>query len=241
MRIFSLVFVLVFISMAAFTWAAPLPKEIVTVDPVSASAGEAIVISAFLYNDQKETITYTLEAKGGDTVIGKSVATLTKGSAKTVSFSWKQPKNKTTVSVNIVSALTTKKADLTNLHGSLGVLLVGAEESVVVSQENKKPVLSGKGFDGLKKTLEDFRIKQLTYFAKERDDSRAKIDQKDTVVPPSFENGDIEVAKVGNPTDYGMLILATSLASFFSSAWMFYGAIILILLLIVRFIFKSFI
>lgn len=227
--------------MTACVFSAPLPKEIVTVEPFGAIAGEAITISVFLYNDQKETITYTLEAKGGDTVIGKSVTTLTKGSAKTVAFSWKQPKTKTTVSVNIVSALTTKKADLTNLHGSLGILLIGAEESPVLNQESKKINFAGKGLESIKQKIEDFRIKQMTYFAKERDDSRAKIDQKDVLVPPTFENGAVEVSKVGSPTDYGMFILATALASFFASVWMFYGAIILVLFLIIRFIFKSFI
>lgn len=220
---------------------APLPKERVSIEPVDAQVGASVVISAFLYNDQKETITFTLEAKGGDNAIGKSVVTLAKGSAKTVTFPWKQPKTKTTVSVDIVSALTTKKVDLTTLHGSLGILLVGQEDVAPIAKISEPKNAFEKYYFDFKKRLEDFRKKQAEHFSSERDASKAKIDEKDVIVPQTGENGAIEVAKVGSPTDYGMLVLSTALASFFASTIMFYGAIIIILFLLIRFIFRSFI
>lgn len=242
MRIFLFSFLLSIFLLGTNVFAiASLPKEIVSIEPLNAAAGENIVISAFLYNDQKETITFTLEAKGGDVVIGKSVATLAKGSAKTVTFPWKQPKNKTTVSVNIVSALTTKKVDMVSLHGSLGVLLVGQDEIVITPKASEPDNVFAKYYYDIKKKIEDFRIKQADYFISERDKARAKIDEKNVVVPEIGEDGGIEVAKVGNPTDYGMLVLSSALAPFFSSTTMFYAVVIIILFLLIRLLFRAFI
>lgn len=222
---------------------ADVPTQKVSVEPIEVTAGSDITISAFLYNNQKETITFTLLAKGGDTTIGKPVVTLAAGSAKTVTIGWKQPKTQTTVTVSVVSALNSKKVDITSLHGSLGAVLVGP----VLAPTPNTPLSSPKGtvtklYQNSKLFLEEFRVKQMNHFARERDEARAEVNQTTVATLPGAPVDDgIEVAKVNNPMDYGMLVLSTALASFFASVAMFYGALFLIVFLIIRLFFKLFI
>lgn len=225
------------------------PKEKVWVEPIGGKVGSAITISAFLYNDQKETITFTLEAKAGDTVIAKPIATLASGSAKTIAMPWKEPKTQTTVTVNIISALNTKRVDVPALHGTLGIVLVGSTEPAVSTSSTPLSTGAlGKVFDNSKSFLETFRLKQATHFAKERDIAKEKLNiqktdsSKVTQTGVSGINDDLpQIGKVDNPMDYGTLILSTALASFFASTLMFYGALILIALLLIRAIFKMFV
>lgn len=226
-----------------------VPKDKVSVSPVGGKVGSAITISAFLYNDQKETITFTLEAKAGDTVLGKPVVTLASGSAKTIAIAWKEPKAQTTVTVNIISALNAKRVDVPVLHGTLGIVLVGSSEAPTPTPSSPLSTGAfGKVFDSSKSFLETFRTKQATHFATERDAARAKLGIQKTEAPSAIDSGasgtadDLpQIKKVDNPMDYGMLILSTALASFFASTLMFYGALALIALLLIRAVFKMFV
>lgn len=225
-----------------------VPKDKVSVSPVGGKVGSAITISAFLYNDQKETMTFTLEAKAGDTVLAKPVVTLASGSAKTIAIAWKEPKAQTTVTVNIISALNAKRVDVPALHGTLGIVLVGSSETPPSTPS--APLSTGafgKVFDSSKSFLETFRVTQATHFAKERDAVKAKLGIQKTDTSGVIESGasgtdDLpQIKKVDNPMDYGMLILSTALASFFASSLMFYGALALITLLLIRALFKMFV
>lgn len=226
------------------------PKEKVWVEPIGGKVGSAITISSFLYNDQKETITFTLEAKAGDTTIAKPVVTLASGSAKTVAMAWKEPKVQTTVTVSVVSALNTKRVDIPSLHGTLGIVLVGTVEAVAPTSATPKLSTGafGKIFESSKAVLETFRLKQALHFAAERDAAKGKLGIQNTDTPGTIKSGASgveeelpQIKHVDNPMDYGMLILSTALASFFASALMFYGALVIIALLIIRALFKLFV
>jgi hypothetical protein len=110
-----------------------------------------------------------------------------------------------------------------------------------------------------KEFIEVFRIKQAQYFINLRDTTKVKLGIKvsddilekinETLSPPpaptpipGTEQGDgLYFKKVDNPIDYGTLILATALASLFSSILMFYGISIILAFFILRFIFRMFI
>ncbi len=224
-----------------------VPKEKVFVEPVGGAVGSTITVSSFLYNDQKETVTFTLEVKAGDVVLAKPVVTLASGSARTITTPWKEPKTETVVTVNIISALTTKRVAIPALQGTLGVVLVGSKETPTTAPSVSTGAF-GKVFDSSKAVVETFRIKQATYFAAERDIAKGKLGIETTPPAGTTKNsasGTLEkkpqIKSVDNPMDYGMLILSTALASFFASALMFYGALVLITLLLIRAIFKMFV
>lgn len=213
------------------------PAQKVWVTPVGATPGTAIVISAFLYNDQKETVTYTLEVKAADTNITTTVATLAPGSAKTLTFNWKEPKEQTTVAVSIISALGKNKKDIPLLHGTLGAALVGekASTSSIPSLD-----VGASAVDKAKAFVESIRTKQADYFTTLRDSKRTLLGL-DPVGTPSTDADGLQVKRVDNPVDYAMLIVATALASFFSHVMLFYAISIIIIFLLIRVLVKMFV
>ena len=214
------------------------PTQKVWVTPADAAPGTPIVISAFLYNDQKETVTYTLEVKAADTKITTTVVTLSPGSAKTLTFDWKEPEGQTTIAVSVVSALGKNKKDIPILHGTLGAASVGEKSapSLAVSDAGLSIVTKATSF------FESFRSAQAERFTTLRDEKRASLgvgEQGQPPVPTDTEG--ITVKRVDNPADYAVLILATTLTSFFAHATLFYAISILIAFLLVRFLVRMFI
>lgn len=209
-----------------------VPAQKVWVTPSPAAPGTPIVISAFLYNDQKETVTYTLEVKAADTNITTTVTTIAPGSAKTLTFDWKEPQEQTTVAVSVTSALGKNKKDIPLLHGTLGAALVG--------EKKDSPSLDGSGvgfsaFEKSKAFVEGFRIKQMEYFTTLRDTKRALLGLE--AIGTIDANSDIvQVKRVDNPVDYIALIFATTLASFFSHATLFYAISLIFIFLLIRFL-----
>ena len=110
-----------------------------------------------------------------------------------------------------------------------------------------------------KEYIENFREKQAIYFSDLRDKTKIKLNIKtdqDILDKFSFEIksketisadeeiktlSDLNEIKIDNIRDYGTLIMSISLATFFSSQYMFYGIFTLLIFLILRFFFRMFI
>ena len=142
---------------------------------------------------------------------------------------------------------------------------ISAQEPVTVETEVEvKQNALDKGEAKLKeifvpiyKSIEEFRIKQAKIFVATRDSLKVKLGivltqeatdkLKDFLAPPQAPNlipqnepQASETKKLDNPADYAKLILFIGLATLFLSVWMFYTVLILLLLAILRLIFRSF-
>jgi hypothetical protein len=215
-----------------------VPTQKVWVTPVGATPGTPIVISAFLYNDQKDTVTYTLEVKAADTNITTTVATIAPGSAKTLTFNWKEPKEQTTVAVSIISALGKNKKDIPLLHGTLGAALVGDKSTAPALPSLD---VGASAVDKAKAFVESIRTKQADYFTTLRDSKRSVLGLDPVGTTPTENTDGLQVKRVDNPVDYAILILATTLASFFSHVMLFYAISIIFAFLLIRVFVKMFI
>lgn len=240
-----------------------LPSNPVSVAPSNAKPGDPIEIMALIYNNQKETITFSVEFKSGDNLIDKPVVTtISSMSAKTVSIKWKQPEIKTQINVSITSAVDKQRKDLTQLHGIVGFIILGNKEFETVGSLSNISIPDGKikeVFYNLRDKLEVFRKKEFSHFSILRDKTKIKLnievptEVKDSITPDFATSesqidksddvtlGYLEKENLDNPMDYGTLVYATALASLFGSIIMFYTALILILFLILRVLFKMFI
>lgn len=113
-------------------------------------------------------------------------------------------------------------------------------------------------FSTTKESIEIFRVKQAEHFTTLRDVKKVKLGIKvsddvlkkisenfappptPTPIPGTEQDDGLYIKEADNPADYGALILAIALASFFSSILMFYGVSVLLALFVLRFIFKMF-
>ncbi len=257
---------LMFVWQSAFA-VAPIPTNSISVEPLIAENDSPIKISALIYNPQKETITFTVEFKAGEISLGKQVASVAPLGAKTVSVAWKQPKMKTDISVMILSALDAQKKDNASLHGLVGSIVLGTEDvkapSVISFGQGKIGIALSGFFD----TIEAFRQKQAVYFAALRDEAKQSLDMqaKDDVIkklspifsPPTTapmigddatappddlaltENDNpLQIYKASDSKHYGTLLLGTVAASFFGSMVFFYAVAIIMLLFLLRLLFK---
>lgn len=260
MKFFTTFFLsIVLLTQSSFA-VANIPNELVFVEPKDASIGSPIKINALIYNNQKESITFTVDFKVGDTLIDKGVVVLIQPmSARNVSVDWVQPEKQTQINVNIRTAINKQKNDLVDLHGLVGSILIGQG----VSQKIPNIDISRNSLESMyyeaKEYVENFRKEQAIYFSELRDKTKIKLDikvdkdifdkfslevkpKKDIVVDENAQTlADLNQTKLDNPLDYGTLILATSLAVFFNSQLMFYGLSIFIIFLILRFFFRMFI
>lgn len=134
------------------------------------------------------------------------------------------------------------------------------ETTVEVNQSGiAKFESNAKGYySRTKESLEAFRNKQSVHFALLRDQTKVKLGIKVSEdvfkglapifspppapepIPGTIEGDGITPAKIDNPMDYGTLIFATAMASLFSSIWMFYGVLFLVVFIMLRALFKMF-
>jgi hypothetical protein len=233
------------------------PMQTVSIEPINAEIDKAIKINALIYNDQKESITFGVNFSFGEKIIGTQSVLIGPLSAKTVSISWTQPKEKTEIVVSIVSSVTKNKKDIKSLQGVLGTITLGQDSiNINTDLENKATGI----FSSIYSNIEKFRLKQSLYFGDLRDKTKRtlgmqiKEDLIKKIAPifkapsgPTFEGdtpsklGELDNSKLDNPKEYGILIFTTSMASLFGNSIMFYGVLAFMVLYIIRTLFKMFI
>lgn len=252
MKIFFAFFIALLLPTLLF--AAPtVPKDKVWFTPTDAIVGEAIEINAFIYNPQKESITFTVAFLANEKAIGTKTILVPTLTAKTISVSWSVPDTQTLITIDVQKALNAAKKDIPTLHGSLGTVSIG--EIVAIT-----PAISLSDTSSIKvwikanlHEIEVFREKQAKYFIEMReaakirlginkvknieDKYQSSLNTPGGTTPKSLPPGESE----NNGNDYINLIYSTSLASFFGKIEIFYISIVLLILLLLRFFIKLFV
>jgi hypothetical protein len=236
-----------------FAYAAPtLPDAKVWITPADALPTDDITLNAFVYNTEKQDITFKVSFKTGEKEIANATLLVPAESAKVVSAGWVMPEKSTVVTASVTSALTKLKKDIVSLHGSLGSVTVGSIAAV--------PKLSVPGGNTIKawfgnflEKVEVFRARKAGYFVRMREETKAKLGINNiqgvvkiltpstpspTAVPGDKPSEEQEVKN--DPIDYAKLVYSSALASLFTQKAIFYIVFILLVLFIIRFFVSRF-
>lgn len=236
--------------------AAPgIPSSSVWVEPATAAPGQAIELNAFIYNSEKQNVTYTVSFRVKNEQVTQASATISPKVAKAVIGQWKQPQKTVDVTAVIVKAVGKDGKEITALHGELGTITVGVEEEKKESSKASLPdvklpknfpsIGEVKGFINTKLSkLEAYRQRQAEKYAQLKTTARSEagIGESRELVREN-EKGETVVERIEKPTfvAYGQIMVASALASFFGSYFIFYISVILLTFMVIRFIFRRFI
>lgn len=221
--------------------AAELPKAAVWVEPATANVGDAVTLNALVYNNQTSDATVTVAFSETAGTIATTTATISAGTAKTVSASWKMPAQSTEVTATVTSAVTATKKSLPGLIGKIGTVTV---TGTVVTPNAVSGIIPGSKqinafFAPIITKIELFRLQEVTYFKNLKATSQASVDQaakKAAVLDPAPDDKNTASEAAGNPFAYIPLAYATVALALFANQAIFYIVMTLALLLVLRFI-----
>jgi hypothetical protein len=225
MKKFSIAsFVTVFIFAVALSFhtnvfaAATVPASSVWITPATAVAGSAVTVNALVYNSQSQTATVTVVFSFDRGTIGTVVETISPDSARTAMQSWLMPSNATVVTAAVTAAYNNEKQSIPSLVGTIGTVTIGiAPVPVISSVTFPGSAQLSAWFGPVIAKIETFRINEAAYYAQLRDATKASIN-------------------VTSPTQSFTLIYASAFASFFGNQVLFYIAMALLILILLRFI-----
>lgn len=231
---------------------ATAPEFSVWVMPERARAGETVKLNAFVYNSTDVSATVTVVFKEGTETIDTQTIEINRKTAVVASASWKMPKQKTQVTVEIVKAIDVKKKAIPQLVGVVATAPIKGSDtksSLSLPSEVTLKRWAGSVLD----TIEPFRIKQAKRYKAVRDRAKAalglttsevSVAPNDTPEAPAVPQtdqttpeGSLSAMRELNIESYGTYLYGTVLSSFFSNIAVFYISIVIIFLLILRFIF----
>ena len=232
--------------------AATPPESVwVTLHTTVGDSDKNATLNAFVYNNTTSDATVVVDF----TVDNKSVATTTgsvpKQTGKTLSVQWTLPLQKVTVTASVKSATDANKKHLTTLEGILGTVNSGGVTSLALPDNIIPKDWATKLSTGFLAPVEAFRVKQSIYFTEMRDTSKIKAEQSgvqdiaNLLVPdgpgaPGSDQTATQAPKNNHAMDYATLMFASMMSSFFSHQGIFYIALVLVALFLVRFIFRLF-
>lgn len=221
-------------------WFTPVPSD----TPSKLNVGDPILVYAKLNNVTAGPITYVLAFTTADKTIGTKVTTVSGYTGQEVSIEWTMPATSTVVTVAIAKATDKNKKELKALIGPIGTATIGA----VPQGPDITPI---KGWVGnIVVKLEGFRVAQLQHFTTLKDEastvlSRTTIKDVTNLLQPESPNqttsdANVQVEKKDNGTTMGYvkLVYATAGKALFASKTIYFVAVILLALLIIRSIIK---
>lgn len=227
-------------------------------EPFNTAPGDAITLSALLYNKDQKPVTFTVVFDQNGAMIGTPVVVVVGGvSAKTVSIKTTQPQQAQTVTASVTAAINSLKKDVPALHGVIGTVTIGppaTDTTVPLSLNTSSIIAFGLS---IKEKVDVFRIAQAKHFATVRDDARQKLGlpsapsvtdvlmPKAPSAPGAFTSEEatsgIKIYKADNPLEYPRLVGATALAAFFGQAMLFYIVLVIVFFFVLRFLYRMFI
>jgi hypothetical protein len=201
-----------------------LPSTSVWFTPPTATAGQPITLNALVYNNQTSQATVTVAFTTPTLNIAAVTATIPAGSAKTISFAWTMPKDVTLMMATVTAATNSSHQSIPSLLGTIGTVTIGTEPTVLangITFPGSEQISAW--FGPFISKVEVWRIQEAAIFTAQRQAVQAKITSS---VSQAFST----------PMNYIVLIYTTCLASLFSNIAFFYVALILVILLALKFI-----
>lgn len=225
---------------AETVWFTQVPSD----TPSKLLVGDPILVYAKVNNVTKDPVTYVLAFTTTDKTIGTKVVIVAGYSNQEISIPWSMPTTSTVVTVSIAKATDKNKKELKALIGPIGATTVGA----IVEGPDITPI---KGWIGtVIVRLEGFRVAQLQYFTALKEDassvlSRTTIKDVTNLLQPespsqNTTDAHVQVEKKDNGTTMGYvkLVYATAGKALFANKTIYFVAVILLALLVIRLILK---
>lgn len=233
-------------------------KEVVWVTPKNAALDAPITINATVKNPSTQRITAAVVFTAGKTLLGKTTVVVAKKSSGVATLRWNVPTVSTDVQAEVVSAVTADDKFIASATGVLGTVTVTPpnDESAISTAVKNFDISKIPGISVALQKVEPFRIAQAKKFSASAKEIRTRISDEvskkvakkvgDTVSNALSPDGTTkqkgatttEALDNSNPFDntaeYGSLIVAMSLAAFFSNMLFFYISIVLVALIVIR-------
>lgn len=240
------------LSIQAF--AAPnAPQQSVFLTQENPKKGEAVQLNALVYNQGSDTVKATVSFLDAETEIGTAQITIPPRSAQTAMVTWTFPSALTEVTVFVTAATDSRGRTVSTMIGQVGTASFGKDSSSFFSGAGIESQLTNL-IAFVFEDIEPWRLKQAERFADLRDRKRAELGistaqetyssyiNNTSPEVPALPGGQqttsyipVEKQKL-NVTGYATLLYATSMSKLFSSMVLFYVAILLGIILIIRWI-----
>ncbi|MEI6022586.1 MAG: hypothetical protein WCQ32_01975 [bacterium] len=229
---------------------AAAPADSFDIVPSTALPGETVSLQALIYNAEKSDITYTVVFSTPTKVISTQQTSVPSLGAKTIKANFVIPKTVDSVSATIKKAVTKTGTHITSLEKPIGTLSVGPATSAQLPgflQSVQKVPMIGAVYT----TVDNFRAQQIEYFTAIRDGAKIRIGSSiDTLAGGVIDKGlnaatgsttatttDAN-ANTGSFVDYATYIFSAMLVQLFSSQPMFYVVLGLLIIVVLRAIFR---
>jgi hypothetical protein len=239
-KILSLFFLLiVFISATSSALAAAtVPNTSVWFTPSTAAAGEAISLNALVYNSQSFDATVNVAFATADQNVGTVSELIPAQTAKTVTLAWKMPAQDTSITATVSSATDKNKKAVPALVGTIGTIIVGPNVATPAVPSVSFPDSSqiSAWFAPILASIDAYRAKEATHFISLRDQSKAVVGTTISSAPAVAMKDGLSSKVLGNPMEYLTYGLYYALATLFANSAIFYIALVLVILLVLRFV-----
>jgi len=225
-----------------------VPQASVWMDPAAAEIGDSIELNAFVYNSTQKNGSITVLFATSTEELASVVIDVPAQTAKVAVTKWKIPEISTVVTASVTKAIDSSKKNMPELLGVIGTVTVGSN--------TKK--LDTAGLGGILKkwfavafsSLDPWRVKQAEKYTTLRDKKKEElgVGQMKDIYANLVEDNDVSTGESSSqeqkPTatekfgGHAILVVATMLAALFTSVALFYIALILLALFVLRFLFR---
>jgi hypothetical protein len=230
---------------------ATAPQNSFTVAPSGAAVGSTVSLQALIYNAEKSTVVYTVVFANPTKAINTQTVSIPSLGAKTIKTDFVVPKENITITASIQKATTTKGARIATVEKAIGNLSIGpaplSKTSLFLKSVEKTPII-GKVYVA----MDAWRLVQLEYFTSVRDGAKLRVGSSLEDMTKGIITENIQPALTGTPApipeenkissggvlDYVTYIFSAMLVQLFANQTAFFIASGLVLLLILRTIFR---
>lgn len=230
---------------------AAAPQNSFTVAPSGAAVGSTVSLQALIYNAEKNTVSYTVVFANPTKTINTQTVSIPSLGAKTIKTDLVVPKENITITASIQKAATAKGVRIPTLEKAIGTVNLGpAPESsakLFLKSVEKTPII-GKVY----LAMDVWRLSQLEYFTSVRDGAKLRVGSSLEDVTKGIIAENIQPALTGTPApipednkisgggvlDYATYIVMALLVQLFANQTAFFIASGVVLLLVLRTIFR---
>lgn len=230
---------------------AAVPQNSFTVEPSGAAVGSTVSLQALIYNAEKSTVVYTVVFANSTKAINTQTVSIPSLGAKTIKTSLVVPATATNISATIQKATTAKGVRIATLEKAIGTIVVGpAPETsgVLFLKSVEKTPIVGKVYVA----MDAWRLAQLDYFTAVRDGAKLRVGSSLEDVTKGIITENVQPALTGTPApvpeenktsgggmlDYATYIFTAMLVQLFANQTAFFIASAILLLVILRTIFR---
>jgi hypothetical protein len=216
--------------------------------PKDAAVSTTISLQALIYNGDKNTISYTVAFSTSTKIIQTQTVSIPSLGAKTIKTSFLVPGEQVIVSADIKKAIGKNNARMSALEKNIGTISVGPahiSDTPLFLQSLQKTQIIGKIYIA----MDAFRLTQLDYFTAIRDGAKLRVGSSienvakgiittNTGSASDKNQNTVDTASTGGMLDYATYVFTAMLVQLFANQTAFFIVTGIVLLIVLRAIFR---